>query len=212
MEELERQEIICKIKEPTSWCASMVVVPRKNESVRIYVEYTKLNKSVKLQCLLLPDVSEALAQIKPQSQYHILLDRDLQLLTTFITSLGIFVFRRLPIGIMAAIERFQKEMSETLVGLEGIVNVADDTLIFEKTKQKHNDRLHKVLAPIKEKSLRLNKEKMNIRRKATHISGIHHFASRGTTRSRKRCWLPKIKVELENWWDAYKFMRNFCRI
>ena len=49
-EELQRMEklgVITWIEEPTDWCAGMVVVPKQNGKVRICVDLTKLNESVK---------------------------------------------------------------------------------------------------------------------------------------------------------------------
>ena len=43
--ELQRMEckgVISRIKEPTPWCSGMVVVPKGDGSVRIYVDLTKL--------------------------------------------------------------------------------------------------------------------------------------------------------------------------
>ncbi|KAG7456360.1 hypothetical protein JOB18_014194, partial [Solea senegalensis] len=38
--------VICRVEEPTDWCAGMVVVPKKTGSVHICVDLTKLNESV----------------------------------------------------------------------------------------------------------------------------------------------------------------------
>jgi transposase InsO family protein/predicted aspartyl protease len=170
LENLEQQNIIFKVTEPTAWCAPMVVVPKTNGQVRICVDYTTLNKSVRTERLELPEVVESLAQIDSQSKYfskldatsgfyHIPLDKDSQLLTTFITPFGRYAYRRLPMGITSATERFQREMHETLEGLEGIVNVADDTLVFGRNKEEHDTRLQKVLKRFQQKGLRLNKTK-----------------------------------------------------
>lgn len=50
-------------------------------------------------------------------------------------------------------------MLEILEGLQGIVNVADDTLVFGRTKEEHDERLHKVLQRFKDRGLKLIKEK-----------------------------------------------------
>ena len=49
-EELARMEklgVISRVSEPTEWCAGMVVVPKGNKNVRICVDLTHLNKSVR---------------------------------------------------------------------------------------------------------------------------------------------------------------------
>ena len=47
LERLEEQGVISRVEEPTDWCAPMVVVPKSNGRVRICVDLTKLNDSVR---------------------------------------------------------------------------------------------------------------------------------------------------------------------
>ena len=49
-QELQRMEelgVIAKVNQPTEWCSSMVVVPKDNSKVRICVDLTRLNESVR---------------------------------------------------------------------------------------------------------------------------------------------------------------------
>ena len=58
-QELSRMEdlgVICRIEEPTDWCAGIVVVPKKTGAVRICVDLTKLNESVRREKFILPSV------------------------------------------------------------------------------------------------------------------------------------------------------------
>ncbi|XP_031330692.1 uncharacterized protein K02A2.6-like [Photinus pyralis] len=182
LDKLENESIIRKVSVATNWCAPMVVVPKKNNSVRICVDYTILNKSVQSERMILPEISESLALIEAEAEYfskldaasgfyHIPLDTNSQLLTTFITPFGRYAFQRLPMGITSATERFQREMMETLEGLEGVVNLADDMLIFGKTKVEHDQRLAQVLERLKQRGLRLNKEKCVFGKKKVKFLG-----------------------------------------
>lgn len=65
-DELDRMEhmgVISKVEEPTSWCAGMVVVPKKDKKVRICVDLKKLNENVR-EVHPLPKVDETLAGAK----------------------------------------------------------------------------------------------------------------------------------------------------
>lgn len=66
------------------------------------------------------DVTSSFLQVK--------LTEDSQELTTFITPFSRYCFCRLPFGIKAAPEYFQRWMSLILEGQQGVVNTMDDRL------------------------------------------------------------------------------------
>ena len=57
---MEQLDVICRIEEPTDWCAGIVVVLKKTGAVRICVDLTKLNESVCREKYILPSVEETL--------------------------------------------------------------------------------------------------------------------------------------------------------
>ena len=164
---MEKEGIIEKVTEPTEWCAPMVPVVKKNGKIRICVDLKRLNEAVKKENFMLPnldDVSPKLAGAKYFSKldassgfYQVPLHEDSWKLTTFITPLGRFCFKRVPFGITSAPEIFQREMSTLLHGLEGTEVIMDDILIYGKTREEHNTRLKKTLDRILESGLKLNK-------------------------------------------------------
>ena len=81
------------------------------------------------------------------------------MMTTFITPCGRYRFNRLPFGISSAPEHFQRQMSEILEGLTGLVCLLDDILIFGKSKTEHDERLHAVLQCLQQAGVTLNREK-----------------------------------------------------
>ena len=114
-QELQRMEelgVIAKVKEPTDWCAGMVVVPKANGKVRICVDLTRLNQSVCRERHMMPAVDQTLAQLLETKLFtkldansefwQIPLLPESALLTTFMTPFGHFRFHRLPFGITSA--------------------------------------------------------------------------------------------------------------
>ena len=81
------------------------------------------------------------------------------LLTTFITPFGRFCYSRLPFGITSAPEHFQKRMQSVLAGVEGTVNMIDDTLVYGKDQTEHDECLGEVLRKLEEAGITLNAEK-----------------------------------------------------
>lgn len=97
-DELTRMEslgVISRVEEPTSWCAGMVVVPKKSGAVRICVDFQPLNDNVLREVHPIPKVDETLAQMTGATVFskldancgfwQIPLDEQSRSLTTFIT-------------------------------------------------------------------------------------------------------------------------------
>ena len=83
-------------------------------------------------------------------------------LTTFLTPFGRYCFNRLPFGITSAPEYFQRHMSKVLEGLEGVVCLIDDILVYGKDEEEHDARLRAVLRRLEE-GLTLNRDKCSFR-------------------------------------------------
>ena len=91
--------------------------------------------------------------------WQIPLAKPSRLLTTFITPYGRFCFNKLPFGITSAPEVFQRQMSDILRDLPGVLCHIDDILVFGSTRDEHDSRLHAVLERIKAAGITLNPDK-----------------------------------------------------
>jgi hypothetical protein len=60
---MEKLGVIATVEQPTDWCAGMVVVPKENGKVRICVDLTKLNESVRRERHPLLAVDQVLVQL-----------------------------------------------------------------------------------------------------------------------------------------------------
>ena len=166
-DELQRMEnlgVISRVDEPTPWCAGMVVVPKPNGAVRICVDLKPLNESVLQEVHPIPKVDETLAQLAGAAVFskldansgfwQIPLAEESRPLSTFLTPEGRNWFNKLPFGISSAPEVFQKRMKVILEGLEGIVYLIDDILVYGKNQAEHDQRLMAVMKRLKEKMSR----------------------------------------------------------
>ena len=151
LEELNRMEsigVISKVSEPTAWCAGMVVVPKQNGNLRICVDLKPLDENLLREVHPLPKVDETLAQLAGAKIFskldansgfwQIPLAKESRLLTTFVTPYGRYCFNKLLFGICSAPEHFQRRMSEVLAGLEGVLCLMDDVLVFGKSAEEHD--------------------------------------------------------------------------
>lgn len=160
--------VISKVDSPTPWCAGMVVAPKKSGAIRICVDLKPLNQNVMREVHPLPRVDNVLAQLTGAKLFskldansgfwQIPLSPTSRLLTTFITPAGRFCFNKLPFGISSAPEHFQKQMSNILTGLKGVVCHMDDVLVFGSNQAEHDSNLLAVLQRIKSAGATLNQK------------------------------------------------------
>ena len=166
LKKMEELDIIRPVETPTDWCAPIVAVPKPNGKVRLCIDLTELNESVRRENFPLPTTDQLLAQMDGatvftkldcNSGFHqIPLHPDSQELTTFITPFGRYCYKRLPFGISSGPEVFHREMTCILEGIPGVICDIDDVLVFGRNQQEHDDRLKLVLQKMKETDVTLN--------------------------------------------------------
>jgi hypothetical protein len=156
-EELQRLKeagVIEEIQEPTDWCAPMVPVLKRNNSVRICTDYKQLNKAVKRERYMLPTLDDILHKLQGAKVFSKLdatsgffqlpLDEESSKLTAFMTPCGRFIYRRLPQGITSAPEIFQRTVEGILCDQPNTVCFFDDILIFSNSEKKLKTKLRVV--------------------------------------------------------------------
>ena len=159
----------------------MVVVPKKEGKIRICVDLKPLNESVLREIHPLPKVEDTLAQLSGARVFskldansgfwQIPLAEKSQQLTTFITPFGRYHFTKMPFGISSAPEHFQKRMSAILSGLEGVLCLMDDILVFGTDEGEHHRRLTRVLRRIHSAGVTLNPAKCEFQKKKLKFLG-----------------------------------------
>ena len=163
---MESIGVIKKVDEPTPWCAGMVVDPKSEGNLRICVDLKPLNTNALRAIHPLPKVDEILGQLSGakvfskldanSGYWQIPLAKKSQKLTTFITPFGRYHFTKMPFGISSAPEHFQKRMMTILSGLEGVLCLIDDVLIFAQDEKVHDEQLNLALKRIEEAGATLN--------------------------------------------------------
>ena len=173
--------VISRVHEPMEWCAGVVVVPKQNGNIRICVDLTRLNQNVCRERHILPSVDSALAQLSGATVFtkldanfrfwQISLTKESHHLTMFLTPFGIYCFNRLPFGITSAPKHFQRRMSQLLEGLEGVVCMMDDILIYGQNEVEHDRHVNAVLQRIRASGATLNEEKCHFAQKSIKFLG-----------------------------------------
>ena len=116
--------------------------------------------------------------------WHCILDHESSILTTFATPFGRYRWKRLPFGLSASSEIIQKRVSQALEGLNGILNITDDVLIYgvgdtqEEALADHDRNLEALLQRCKAHGIALNKNKLKLRIPQVPFMG-HIFSNEG---------------------------------
>ena len=158
-----------KVSKSTDWVNAMVMVEKKDGTVRLCIDPVDLNKAIKRPHYPITTFEDAVAEIDgavifskldARSGYWILpLSTRSSYLTTFSTIFGRYRWKRYPFGLVSVPDEFQRKMEEAFEGLKGIRILVDDILVYGKSRKEHDERLTAVLNRAKETGIRFNKDK-----------------------------------------------------
>lgn len=179
--------IIKKVEEPTSWCSNEVIkeTPKKT---RICIDPSQtVNKAICRPVFQMPTLSEQLHKLCHAKCFslvdvregflHVPLDEESSLMTTMHTSYGRYRWLRLPFGISSAPEEFQKRLMSAIEGLDGVLCIADDILVFgegtnhQEAETDHDRRLVALMERCSEKNIKLNQSKLQFKLKQVKFMG-----------------------------------------
>ena len=219
-----REGIIKKVKKPTSWVNSMVVVTKPNGSIRICIDPRDLNKAVKRQHYPLLTVEEVVSRM-PNAKifskmdctsgfWQLELDDESSKLCTFNTPFGRYCYLRLPFGIKCASELYQSKMSEMIEDIEGAEVIMDDILIWGSTLEEHDQRLKKVLDKARKYNLKLSPNKCEFRKKEiTYVGHVLSFqglkADYEKLRAVEQMKAPENKKDLQHFLGFIQYLAKF---
>ena len=165
-----------KIISPScsEWASNVVMVKKKDGSLRFCIDYRKLNEKTVKDVYPLPRIDsclDALAGARWFSTFDLragyhqvgLHPRDAHK-TTFITRRGSFQFDVLPFGLCNAPATFERLMDLVMSGLnyESLLVYLDDIIVFSETLEVHLVRLELVFFRLEAAGLKLKASKCHI--------------------------------------------------
>ncbi|XP_023815343.1 uncharacterized protein K02A2.6-like isoform X2 [Oryzias latipes] len=187
LKSLEDRRIITPVEHSTEWISGMVTVQKPNGRPRICIDPRPLNKALKRSHFPLPTIDDILPDVSKAKVFtvcdvkhgfwHVKLTEESSQLTTFATPFGRFRWLRMPMGISPAPEVFQRRLMQALENLPGTYVIADDILITgkgdttEEAEKDHDRNLRLFLERCREKNIKLNVEKLKLRRREVPYIG-----------------------------------------
>ena len=171
--ELLENDIIGRVEKPTTRISPVVVAPKPSGDIRLCVDMRRANEAIVRERLPIPTVDEVLESLNGSTVFskldlrwgfhQIELEPNSRDITSFATDDGIFRYKRLSFGVNAAPEKYQHIITQTMAGLKGVANIADDLVVHGKDSEEHDRNLIKVLERLKERGLTVNAEKCTFR-------------------------------------------------
>jgi hypothetical protein len=153
------------------WLANVVMVKKSNGKWRMCVDFTDLNKACPKDSFPLSRIDQLvdstaghklLTFMDAFSGYNqIMMDKDDQEKTSFITSKGLFCYRVMPFGLKNAGATYQRLMNKMFHNqIERNVEVyIDDMLVKTKDKNRHLNDLEETFKTLRQYRMKLNPSK-----------------------------------------------------
>ena len=130
--------VLQRVDEPTDCVHNLVIVKKKNGTLRLCFDPQDLNKVIKREHYRIPTAQEIFSKLAGNKIFSTLdlkdgywqveLDDHSSMLCTFSTPFGRYCFTRIPFSLASASEVFQKRNAAVFDGIEGVHIVADDIM------------------------------------------------------------------------------------
>ena len=159
------------IEQSTSnWAFPLVTVRKKDSSLRLCVDYRRLNSMSKADAYPMPRVDELIDRVAgapyistldlTKGYWQVPVAQEDREKTAFTTPYGLFQFKRMPFGLQGAPATFQRMVDRLLDGCGKFSGAyLDDVIIFSETWSDHVKHLETVLGRIRAAGLTLKKRK-----------------------------------------------------
>ena len=215
------------------WASPVVIVRKKDGSVRFCVDYRRLNAVTVKDAYPLPNIEDAVNTLSG-AQYFCTLDlasgywqvelsEEAKQKTAFVTREGLFQFNVMPFGLSNAPATFERLMELVLKGMtwRQCVVYIDDIIVFGKTFEETHTRLQAVFDRLRQARLRLKPKKCFLFKPSTLYLG-YVVSSEGVKPDPNKveslrtwhrpCDLKGLRAFLGMASYHRKFIRNFAEV
>lgn len=212
----------------SAWASPIVLVRKKDGSLRMCVDYRQLNAKTHKDAFPLPRIDESFDAMKGAkwfttldlaSGYHqIAMDEKDQDKTAFVTPMGIYEYTRMPFGLCNAPATFQRLMQRCLGDqcYQTVLCYLDDVIVFSETFESHIERLDMVLQRLRKIGLKLKPSKCHFLPNEVTYLGHRGSADGISTDSAKivavqRWPLPNTVKQLRSFLGFVSYYRKYVQ-
>ncbi|GFO48475.1 reverse transcriptase [Plakobranchus ocellatus] len=170
------------------YCFPIVVVWKKDGSMRLCIDFRKLNAITVFDAENIPRQEDLFNQLSHatifsscylcKAYWQVPLHPDSRKYTAFQTPLGLMQWVRMPFGLVTAPATFCRLMRIVIGQTPDLLSYFDDTLVFATSWQQHIVALRTLLTLLRRHGLHVNPSKLSIASSSVEFLG--HMVSSGT--------------------------------
>lgn len=217
------------VRESSSpYSSPIVVVTKKDGSIRLCVDYRQLNAKTRKDAYPLPRIEESLDALSGARWFSTLdlasgynqvpvAEKD-KFKTAFCTPFGLFEFNRMPFGLCNSPGTFQRLM-ERMFGdqrYHSVLLYLDDVIVFSSSVSQHLERLEEVFSRLQQQGLKVKLSKCNFFQKQVkylgHVVSAEGVATDPGKLEAVREWMrPMHLAELRSFLGFAGYYRRFVK-
>lgn len=222
--DMKKQGIIEESQSP--WSSPVVLVTKKDGTIRFCVDYRKLNDVTKKDSYPLPRIDDTLTTLSGSKWFSTLdlksgywqvgIHPDDKEKTAFTTGCGLYQFTVMPFGLCNAPATFERLMEFVLRGLtwRTCLVYLDDVMVMGRNFEEHLKNLQEVFDRFQAANLKLNPKKCALFQKEVEFLG-HVVSEKGIETSDSKIqsireWpRPRDKHEVRSFLGICTYYRRF---
>ena len=179
------------------WCNAVVLVRKKDGSLRFCIDFRKLNSLTVKDSLPLPHICETLESLAGAAHYstfdmnsgfwQVPMDEESKQYTAFtLGSMGLYECQSMPFGLCNALPTFQRLMQNCLgeLNLNYCLIYLDDVIVFSDMPEEHLWRMRVVFDCLREQGLKLKLSKCEVFKSEINYLA-HHVSQKGVLHLKK---------------------------